>query len=207
MHFWTLVWIWNLCWFDRQSSGFNRNTFYLYSSCWWHECMNYSFVSQWGHASLCHALCHSFIEPAGEIRGNCHRIFSLILHTVCSIARLNRNVLQDDVLHRWTKWNAEILLLLQTVHSITAASRILRYTRLQMFHHSCKRNMATGTKSFKRAILHLIHGYFVIAVQTWLKRLHSLTTSGSHMVLYTCRLKWWNKPLENNGTKRRFFLA
>lgn len=99
----------------------------------------------------------------------------------------------------------EILLLLQTVHSITAASRILRYTRLQMFHHSCKRNMAIGTKSFKRAILHLIHGYFVIAVQTWLKRLHSLTTSGSHMVLYTCRLKWWNKPLENNGTKISFF--
>lgn len=88
---------------------------------------------------------------------------------------------------------------------LSTASRILRYTRLQMFHHSCKRNMATGTKSFKRAILNLIHGYFVIAVQTWLKRLHSLTTSGSHMVLHTCRLKWWNKPLENNGTKRRFF--
>lgn len=99
----------------------------------------------------------------------------------------------------------EILLLPQTVHNITAASRILSHTRLQMFHHSCKRNMATGTKSFKRAILHLIHGYFVIAIQTWLKRLHSLTTSGSHMVLYTCRLKCWNKPLENHETKTFFF--
>lgn len=191
MYFWTPVCICDLCWFDRLSSGFNKNIFYLYSSCWCHECMNYSFVSQWGQASLCHALCNSFIQTAGEIRGTCHRIFPLILHTVCSFAA-------DDILHKWTN-EMQVLtsqtteILLQTVYSITAASCILRHTRLQMFHHSCKRNMATGTKSFKRAILHLIHGYFVIAIQTWLKRLHSLTTSGSHMVLYTCRLKWRNK--------------
>jgi len=55
--------------------------------------------------------------------------------------------------------------------------------------------MATGTKSFKCAMRNLMHGYFVIAFQTWLKRLHRLTTSGSHMFLQTCSLKWWHLRL------------
>lgn len=88
--------------------------------------------------------------------------------------------------------------------STASASCILKHTRLQMFHYSCKCNMATGTKSFKRAILHLMHGYFVIAFQTWLKRLHRLTTSGSHMFLYTCSLKWWNLRLLKTMEQRVF---
>ncbi len=77
MHFWTPVWIWNVCWFDRQSPGFNRNIFYLYSSCWWHECMNYSFVPQRRHASLRHALCHSCWWNQRKLPPN---LFSYLAH-------------------------------------------------------------------------------------------------------------------------------
>jgi len=110
-------------------------------------------------------------------------------------------MLHDHILNKWTimkckHWSPTLQKSLCCVRLSTASvSCMLRQTRLQMFHNSCKSNMATGTKSFKCAMRNLMHGYFVIAFQTWLKRLHRLTTSGSHMFLQTCSLKWWHLRL------------
>lgn len=118
---------------------------------------------------LLYAHCHSSIQPASEFRKNCY--LCLFLSSICSSAQKNTNLLQYRKLNTYRK---HLMSLPQEIPSSASAvsarsTHHHRHSKLQMFHHSCKHNMATGTKSLKRSILHLIHTYFVIFVQTRLK--------------------------------------